>query len=81
MEFLKKYGRLISNVLVVVAVILAIIVKWNESGEQSFFRETDAYIVAGAALGFLVLKLFVKDKNAGKPGKKSGKGIKGIEKN
>ena len=55
--------------------------KWNESGEQSFFRETDAYIVAGAALGFLVLKLFVKDKNAGKPGKKSGKGIKGIEKN
>ncbi len=57
MEILKKHGRLISNILVVVAVILAIIVKWNESGEQSFFRETDAYIVAGAALGFLVLKL------------------------
>ena len=60
MYFLKKHWKKISNVLVVIAVLLAIYVKWTESGESSFIRENDIYIFAGIALGFVMLNFINK---------------------
>lgn len=58
MDFVKKHKKIILNLLVIVAVLLAIYSKWTKSGEQGFFRETDIYIFAGVVLGFLVLNFF-----------------------
>lgn len=60
MEFFKKRARLISNVLVVVAVVIAVYIKWTGEGSEAFFREYDAYIIGGIGLGFVVLSFFRK---------------------
>lgn len=60
MDFFKKRARLISNVLVVLAVVIAIYIKWTDDGSEAFFREYDVYIIGGIALGFVVLNFFKK---------------------
>ena len=58
--FFKKNARQISNVLVVVAVVIAVYIKWTGDGSEAFFREYDVYIIGGIALGFVVLSFFKK---------------------
>lgn len=60
MDFFKKRARLISNVLVVLAVVIAIYIKWTDDGSEAFFKEYDVYIIGGIALGFVVLSFFKK---------------------
>ena len=50
--------RQLSNVLVVIAVVIAVYIKWTGDGSEAFFRDYDKYIIGGIALGFLVLKVF-----------------------
>ena len=59
MDF-KKNARQLSNILVVIAVVIAIYIKWTGDGSEAFFKEYDLYIIGGIALGFLVLNLFSK---------------------
>ena len=58
MDFFKKRARQFSNVLVVIAVVIAIYIKWTGDGEEVFFKENDVYIIGGIALGFVVLSFF-----------------------
>lgn len=60
MDFFKKRARQISNVLVVIAVIIAIYIKWTGDGSDAFFKEYDVYIIGGIALGFVVLSFLKK---------------------
>lgn len=60
MDFFKKRARLISNVLVVLAVVIAIYIKWTGEGSEAFFKEYDVYIIGGIALGFVVLNFLKK---------------------
>ena len=60
MDFMKKRARLISNVLVVIAVVIAIYIKWTGDGSDAFFKEYDVYIIGGIALGFIVLSFLKK---------------------
>lgn len=60
MDFLKKNARKISNVLVVLAVVIAVYIKWTGEGSEAFFKEYDAYIIGGIGLGFVVLSFFKK---------------------
>ena len=60
MDFFKKRARLISNVLVAVAVVIAIYIKWTGEGSEAFFKEYDLYIIGGIALGFVVLNFLKK---------------------
>lgn len=60
MDFMKKRARLISNVLVVIAVVIAIYIKWTGDGSDAFFKEYDVYIIGGIALGFVVLSFLKK---------------------
>lgn len=62
MDFLKKRARLISNVLVVIAVVVAIYIKWSGGESEIFFKENDVFIIGGIALGFVVLS-FLKKRN------------------
>ncbi len=59
-EFLKKHSKLISNIFVVLLVIGAIIVKVEDRGWDAVFHIGDAYMLAGALLAFIVLRMFVK---------------------
>lgn len=59
-EFLKKHSKLISNIFVVLLVIGAIIVKVEDRGWDAVFHIGDAYMLAGAVLAFIVLRMFVK---------------------
>lgn len=58
MEFLKKKARQISNVLVLIAVIIAVYIKWTGDGSDAFFKENDVYIVGGIVLGIVVVTVF-----------------------
>ena len=60
MDFMKKRARQISNVLVVIAVVIAIYIKWTGDGSDAFFKEYDVYIIGGIALGFVVLSFLKK---------------------
>ncbi len=60
MDFFKKRARQISNVLVVIAVVIAIYIKWTGDGSDAFFKEYDVYIIGGIALGFVVLSFLKK---------------------
>ena len=60
MDFIKKRARQISNVLVVIAVVIAIYIKWTGDGSEAFFKEYDVYIIGGIALGFVVLSFLKK---------------------
>ena len=58
MDFFKKRARQFSNVLVVIAVVIALYIKWTGDGAEVFFKENDVYIIGGIALGFVVLSFF-----------------------
>ena len=60
MDFIKKRARQISNVLVVIAVVIAIYIKWTGDGSEAFFKDYDVYIIGGIALGFVVLSFLKK---------------------
>ena len=55
MDFFKKKARTISNILVVIAVIISIYIKWTDDGADAFFKANDIYIVGGIVLGIVVL--------------------------
>ena len=57
---MKKNSKVISNILVVVLVIGAIMVKVEDRGWDAVFHIGDAYMLAGAVLAFVVLKMFIK---------------------
>ena len=60
MDFFKKRARVISNVLVVIAVVIAIYIKWSGDESEIFFKQNDVYIIGGIALGFVVLSFLKK---------------------
>ncbi len=60
MDFFKKRARQISNVLVAVAVVIAVYIKWTGDGSEAFCREYDLYIIGGIALGFVILNFLNK---------------------
>ena len=61
-EFLKNNGKLITNIIVVLLVVVAVYTKLQENGMDSLFKLTDLYILAGGLLGLLVLRFFSKRK-------------------
>ena len=62
MKFLRRHGKVINNVGVVLVVLLAIYVKMNDEGGAAFFKPQDAFIIGGAFLAFLLLYIFKKKK-------------------
>ncbi len=63
MAFLKAHGRLITNILVAVLVLMAVFVKVQENGTDDLVHEQDIYIFAGAVIAFLILRMFKKSNN------------------
>ena len=61
-EFMKNHGKLITNILVVLLVIMAVYTKLQENGMDALFKLTDLYILAGGLLGLLVIRFFSKRK-------------------
>lgn len=59
-DFFKAHGKLITNVLVVLLVLLAVYSKLQDNGIDSLFRWNDLYILAGALLGLGVIRLISK---------------------
>jgi len=50
-------------VIVILVVLAAIYVKMNDVGADAIFRGSDIYIVVGAVLALVVLKIFYSHKN------------------
>jgi len=61
-DFLKTNGKMITNILVVLLVVVAVYTKLQENGMDSLFKLTDLYILAGGLLGLLVIRFFSKRK-------------------
>ena len=59
-EFYKKHGKIITNAAVALLVIVAIAIKTGEEGGQVLFRADDLYLLAGAVLAFILLRMFTK---------------------
>ena len=57
MDF-KKHAKIISNILVVLAVIIAAYIKWTDDGSEVFFKENDVYIIGGIVLGMVLINFF-----------------------
>lgn len=55
-DFLKNHGKLITNILVVLLVVMAVYTKLQENGMDSLFKLTDLYILAGGLLGLLLIR-------------------------
>ena len=60
MDFFKKKARTIYYILVVIAVALSIYIKWTGDESEIFFKQNDVYIIAGIAIGVVVVALFKK---------------------
>ena len=60
-DILKKHGKVISNVLVVLLVLGAVYVKAQENGVDSLFRSTDLYILLGAMAGLGVIRVYSRN--------------------
>ena len=60
-DILKKHGKVISNVLVVLLVLGAVYVKAQENGADSLFRSTDLYILLGAMAGLAVIRVYSRN--------------------
>ena len=58
MDFFKKKARTIYYILVVIAVALSIYIKLTGNESEIFFKQNDVYIIAGIALGVVVLTFF-----------------------
>ncbi len=69
-QFIKKHGSLISNLLVVLLVLLAIYAKIHNGEMDTLFKMEDAYIVVGAFLGMVVLRFMVGKRSESTPDKK-----------
>lgn len=65
-EFYRKHGKIITNLAVVLLVICAIAVKANEEGGNALFRADDLYLLAGAVLAFILLRMFTKKHQQGR---------------
>lgn len=50
------------NALVILVVLAAIYVKWTGEGAETIFRQSDIYILAGALLALVVLRIFRKNR-------------------
>lgn len=61
-QFIKKHGSLISNILVVVLVLLAIYSKIHDGQMDTLFNMKDIYLVVGAFIGLVVLRFMSKRK-------------------
>lgn len=59
-KFLKAHAALISNVSVVLIVLAAIYVKSTDDTSAVMFQSGDAYIIAGAFLALIVLRVIGK---------------------
>ena len=62
-DILKKHGKVISNVLVVLLVLGAIYTKVQDNGVDSLFRSTDLYILLGALVGLAAIRLYSRKRN------------------
>ena len=62
-DILKKHGKVISNVLVVLLVLGAIYAKVQDNGVGSLFRSTDLYILLGALVGLAAIRLYSRKRN------------------
>ena len=60
MDFFKKKARTIYYILIVIAVALSIYIKWTGDESEIFFKQNDVYIIAGIAIGVVVVALFKK---------------------
>ncbi len=58
---------------VVVIVLAAVYVKWNGEGSEALFRSSDIYILAGALLALVVLRMLRRRRGDDVAGKSSGK--------
>ena len=61
-ELIKAHGKIITNILVVLLVMMAVYTKLQENGMDSLFKLTDLYILAGGILGLLVLRFIGRHK-------------------
>ena len=59
-EFLRRHGRVINNVAVVLVVLLAIYVKMNDESGKVLFSVNDVYIIGGFFLAFGFLSMLKK---------------------
>jgi hypothetical protein len=62
-DILKKHGKVISNVLVVLLVLGAIYAKVQDNGVDSLFRSTDLYILLGALVGLAAIRWYSRKRN------------------
>lgn len=61
-SFLKSHGKAVSNALVVLLVLLAVYEKTQSGGLDSLFQFTDLYIVVGAVLALVLLRVIGRRK-------------------
>ena len=59
-RFIKEHAAFISNAAVVLLVLAAIYVKITDEGADVMFKAGDAYIIVGAFLALLVLRMVAK---------------------
>ena len=60
MDFFKKKAQTIYYILVVIAVAVSIYIKWTGDESEIFFKQNDVYIIAGIAIGVVVVAFFKK---------------------
>jgi hypothetical protein len=56
------FNGTIVNAFVILVVLAAIYVKWTGEGAQTIFRQSDIYILAGALLALVVLRIFRRNR-------------------
>ena len=62
-EFLRRNGKIINNVGVVAAVLIAIYIKVNDENAAVLFGINDLFIIGGAFLAFGLLFMLKKKKH------------------
>ena len=61
-SFIKKHGRMINNIAVVTAVLIAVYVKIGDEEATTPFTVNDVFFIVGAFLAFGLL-IMIKNKN------------------
>ena len=61
-SFFKRHGKKVTNVLVVLLVLLAIYDKTQTGGIDTIIKATDLYILLGAILALILLRLISRQK-------------------
>jgi hypothetical protein len=67
------FNGTIVNAFVILVVLAAIYVKWTGEGAQTIFRQSDIYILAGALLALVVLRIFRRNRQNDENKKHSAK--------